>query len=49
MSSGSCPSTSLTGSLQAALWAFVCAYLLLLGLTWAVYLRRGSSVAAHRI
>ncbi|WP_288799901.1 MFS transporter [uncultured Arsenicicoccus sp.] len=42
-------STSLTGSLQAALWAFVCAYLLLLGVTWAVYLRRGSSVAAHRI
>lgn len=42
-------STSVAGSLQPALWTFVGVYVALAVLCWAVYVRRGSAVAAHQI
>lgn len=42
-------STSVTGSLIAALWLFIGAYLLMAVVTWFVYLRRGTTLAAARI
>ena len=42
-------SNQLTGSLVAALWLFIGAYLVMAVVTWAVYLRRGTALAAARI
>ncbi|MHA6510328.1 MFS transporter [Tessaracoccus sp. Y1736] len=42
-------SRTLTGDLQAALWTMVGAYLLMLGVTWFTYLRRGSRMAALKV
>lgn len=42
-------SRTLTGNLQAALWTMVGAYLLMLGVTWFTYLRRGSRMAALKV
>ncbi|MGW8566494.1 MFS transporter [Isoptericola sp. NPDC055881] len=42
-------STSMTGSLVAALWVFVGAYVVMAVVTWAVYARRGSRMAAARV
>ena len=38
-----------TGGYASAIVAFVVAYLVLMAITWFFYLRRGSSVAVHRI
>jgi len=42
-------SRTMTGDLQAALWVMVGVYLLMLGLTWFVYLRRTSPLAALKV
>mgnify|MGYP006883717007 CR=1 FL=1 len=42
-------SRTLTGDLQVALWTMVGAYLLMLGVTWFTYLRRGSRMAALKV
>ncbi|MFE5309966.1 MFS transporter [Isoptericola sp. NPDC056573] len=42
-------STSLTGSLVAALWVFVGAYAVMAVVTWAVYARRGTAMRAARV
>ncbi len=42
-------STSATGSLEAALWAFVGAYAVMAAVTWWVYARRSAVLAAARI
>jgi len=38
-----------TGDYSSAIYAFAAAYLLMMAVTGFVYLRRGSSVAGHRI
>jgi len=42
-------STSMTGSLVAALWVFVGAYAVMAVVTWAVYARRGSAMRTARV
>ena len=42
-------STSLTGSLVAALWVFVGAYAVMAVVTWAVYARPGTAMRAARV
>lgn len=42
-------STSLTGSLVAALWVFVGAYAVMAVVSWAVYARRGTAMRAARV
>ena len=42
-------SIGVTGSLVPALWVFIGGYLVMGGLTWAIYLWRGSAVARHGI
>lgn len=42
-------SRTITGDLQAALGVMVAVYLLMLGVTWFVYLRRGSRLAALKV
>ncbi|MFC7878803.1 MFS transporter [Isoptericola sp. NPDC057391] len=42
-------STSMTGSLVAALWVFVGAYAVMAVVTWAVYARRGTAMRAARV
>lgn len=42
-------SRTLTGNLQSALWVMVAVYLVMLGVTWFTYLRRGSRLAELRV
>ncbi|MEL7977087.1 MFS transporter [Isoptericola sp. F-RaC21] len=42
-------STSMTGSLVAALWVFVGAYAVMAVVTWVVYARRGTAMRAARV
>jgi NNP family nitrate/nitrite transporter-like MFS transporter len=42
-------STSATGSLVAALWVFVGAYVVMAVVTWLVYARRGTAMQAARV
>ncbi|WP_232547033.1 MFS transporter [Propioniciclava soli] len=42
-------STTATGGIQAALWVLIGAYVLMGVLTWAVYLRPGSKLAALKV
>lgn len=42
-------STSATGSLVAALWVFVGAYVVMAAVTWLVYARRGTAMQAARV
>jgi len=46
---GFAASTSLAGSLVPALWTFIGVYLVMAVVAWAVYLRKGSALAAARI
>jgi MFS transporter, NNP family, nitrate/nitrite transporter len=46
---GFAASTSWTGSLTAALWAYIGLYAVMAVVTWAVYARRGSRMAAARV
>jgi len=46
---GFAASTSIAGSLVPALWTFIGVYLVMAVVAWAVYLRKGSALAAARI
>jgi MFS transporter, NNP family, nitrate/nitrite transporter len=46
---GFAASTSLAGSLVPALWTFIAVYAVMAVVAWAVYLRKGSALAAARI